>query len=218
MKNQTYCAVFVLSWAQKKYPNFYISQKLLNNVFGSLFFVDSSPEYFLNSLYLSENINKIYWVGDGDSSKYPNSCLPFNASQLNSDKDESDFYCALNLYSKMFAVEKFHRILVLGGFGGRKDHELCNLLEINSFVIKYQSKVLVQIDLHAYCFNQDIYLKLNKNQTFSLIAFEPVFVEIEGAKYKGKFWLKSASHGLSNVALGYVSVKILNGKSVFLFI
>lgn len=149
-------------------------------------------------------------IGDSDS---------FNGShdhQLNKDKDRSDFYHALNLIPKVY--KKVH---ANGFFGGRMDHFLMNLGEIDHF-LRHNKKIIEIYDqekLAISACSEDV-LIAHIEGSFSLFSFEDNTICISGdCKYKTEMeytkLVGRSSHGLSNIGYGKITIK--SKGPIFLF-
>ncbi len=143
-------------------------------------------------------------VGDGDSSVLP---LDIN---LPKDKDYSDLKFALDLLPS-----SIKRVNLWGFLGGRRDHEILNLGEINNCLVKSFPDTLFSFEDKVIGKNKGI-LKINIKGTFSLVLFQKAEVKIEGkCQYKlpnFKEFLPLSSHGLSNFGDGEV---IIEAKAPF---
>jgi len=151
-----------------------------------------------------------YWdfsVGDGDSAPH---ALDLT---LNPEKDFSDLSFALSLLPP-----NLKKLNLWGFLGGRRDHELINLGEVNSALLKNISNALVSFDQKILAKNGS--LELNILGTFSLVVLCETEVKIEGeCKYPLEEFtvLRSlSSHGLSNEGRGIVKINSKGPYFIFL--
>jgi thiamine pyrophosphokinase len=219
-------AVFVLSWAVETFSFEWIENHLesLNGdpaKLPVLYFVDSNPELCFSEKLLNKFKQKCVWIGDADSHaphlKYFNS---ENIHQFPVQKSQSDFALALTHFFEGQIEEKHIQqcptVLVCGVFGGRADHQMCNLLEVAQKLDKSKMKCAFVLDSNCICFSGEIKLELKKNAVFSVFSASNLSsqslqtaqnsqfgqtVRIAGAKYSGNQILHSPSVGLSNVAV-----------------
>ena len=171
------------------------------------------------------------WTGDGDSlrSRSPASLFapgalagelatvggdaPENGIRLRiellpREKDTSDFGAALDLLvhsvfpSSGLAAGSTVCLRVEGGLGGRRDHELCNLLEATDFLGTLAASGItgiVDFEGRIVCVSGEARLMSRAGTTFSLCSLRgSQDVNLEGARYGGDLILKRGSHGLSN--------------------
>ena len=153
-----------------------------------------SSYYFIDHPYESSfPIEDSVWIGDGDSSS-PD--VSFSKKiLLDQEKNFSDFGACLDLLSK----DPLY-VLIQGGFGKRKDHELINLEEARFFLKKRTSPTVLFFEPYLILSNTELILHLEKNQLFSMVSESTI--ECSGALYDGKLNLTRPSHGLSNQSLG----------------
>lgn len=143
-------------------------------------------------------------VGDGDSTKEKMDFL------LPVDKDISDLGYVLK------NIGRFPFIKLSGFLGGRKDHELINLLEVHSYLSQLtESKV--HFDEKIIVLSKGEWT-LNVEGLISLLCFEKIDLKMNGeCKYKIQRTLtERSSHGLSNEGFG--EIKIKTDGVVFIFI
>lgn len=179
---------------------------LSSDNYNGIFICDGGMKYFSPKNHLGE---KIFFVGDLDSS----SCFSkkkkelqkrddFQAVLLDSNKDVSDFGCALDLAKKEFDNHDIE-IHIFGGLGGRRDHEWLNVLETVAWMSQQSAAVTCFFGNDLCLFNHKISLQKERGSVFSVWGFEQdIPVKIQGACYSGEFILKRPSHGLSNKKVG----------------
>ena len=158
---------------------------------------------------------KIIWAGDYDSiHKSTKNVLQKNSQgnnlkkpsieviPLSKQKDFSDFAIILD---KIFIESKEEEVFVeiFYGLGGRRDHELANILEAENFISKLPKGGICFF--HGGIVISSLDFKINKMNKIKFSVFskkENCEIEIIGAKYSGYFLLSRPSHGLSNHAKG----------------
>jgi thiamine pyrophosphokinase len=142
------------------------------------------------------------------------------------EKDFSDFGAALDiLENKVLAARGIGaghvvHLRVERGLGGRRDHEMCNILEAAEFLDRLSRRGItgaVDFDAQVVCFSGKLTWQSTQGAPFSLCCLRGTgAVEISGARYGGTTTLSRGSHGLSNVVeQGEVVVKASEG-GVFL--
>ena len=161
------------------------------------------------------------WVGDGDSlgSRNPESlfapgalgpsCVELFTSLLPAEKEVSDFGAALDMLENTVLAARglgaghVLHLRVEGGLGGRRDHEMCNILEAAEFLERLSRRGItgaVDFDAHVVCFSGKLKWQSTRGASFSLCSLRGTgSLEVSGARYEGKLSLTRGSHGLSNV-------------------
>jgi thiamine pyrophosphokinase len=142
-------------------------------------------------------IHPDYVIGDLDSLGEAEPNGKSEIIKFPSEKDFSDFELALNK-SMEFGPEK---IVVYGALGGRKDHEITNVL-----LLAFAEAPTVFIEEEVEMFNviHDFSIRGKKNLTCSLLSFGgPTYVqEMRGFHYVLKNEeLQPSSRGLSNIIM-----------------
>lgn len=147
--------------------------------------------------------NPVVSVGDGDSG------LDVVLDEmLPAEKDYSDLAFVLRgLPQSVIRVE------MLGFHGGRRDHDLCNLGEVHSFLASrshYTTVELSDADSRTIGFCKGR-VSLNIQGLFSVFVLEPAAVKISGAcKYqlsRERTLSSLSSVGLSNEGSGAVEIE-----------
>jgi thiamine pyrophosphokinase len=166
------------------------------------------------------------WVGDGDSlhARDPRSFFAPGALEgptgielrtlpLPVDKDVSDFGAALDALTSEVENAGIGSggsvvVSVEGGLGGRRDHELCNLLEAADFLVGLSALGLhgvVDFEGRIVCFSGGVKLCAPGGTTFSLCSLRGgPELHLAGACYGGELVLGRGSRGLSNVVAGTI--------------
>ncbi|WP_222435668.1 hypothetical protein [Fluviispira vulneris] len=185
------------------------------NHFDTLYAADGGLNHILQNKVSYQNI---IWSGDSDSlnnksKKYlDNSSLSYNNQKSKSsplekillvkNKNFNDFSVLLDRILKE-ATDHQVFLEVFYGLGGRRDHEVANILEAERFIC--------QLPLGGICyFHGGVIissvefeiLKANKMLFSVFIRGTRGSLEISGAEFNGHFLLERPSHGLSNKALG----------------
>ena len=144
-------------------------------------------------------------VGDNDSN-LTNQTLDI---LLDQQKDFSDLSYSLNLVSKAI-IHKTLAITMLGFLGGRLDHEIINLGEINSFLKKISFNCDIQLSNKVLSTNNETINFVTKD-TFSVISFEDILLSITGDceyKLKSPISIKAlSSKTLSNQGFGEIRLQ-----------
>lgn len=157
-----------------------------------------------------ERINKLkrnptISIGDNDSNKTE---YLLDVS-LDTQKDYSDLTYALNKLSVAFTGKKLN-ITMLGFLGGRLDHELINLGEINNFLENISFKCEILMSNKVISTNKN-HFSLNTHNSFSFLAFADRVLTIFGeCKYKLSTPTKIkalSSLTLSNQGFGKVEIQ-----------
>ena len=160
-------------------------------------------------------LKPMLWVGDGDSaSRAEVGRLKCKKIRLPKAKDYSDFEYALHLAGKGFLDGEWEgNVVLVGAQGGRLDHELGNMLVVQSWMqdlaraagpdnipglVSYGPRGMWIATMSELEFHQP------RGQIFSVMAFEQSpKITISGAKYKlTRSVLDHASRGLSNEGIG----------------
>ncbi len=155
------------------------------------------------------------WIGDSDSSnQIPKGPLVI---QLPSEKDASDFSCAL----KFLSAHEGYTIHLWGFSGGRKDHELFVWGEALAFLDDHlESKFILydnkgKVETH---FMGSGHWRFHHQGSFSLGSLRRTRIRLTGGvKYpiKNESWLPAlSSWGLSNEGTGEITLE--NEGSVFI--
>lgn len=149
---------------------------------------------------------RVFWVGDFDSTA-DLSGFSFSSDivrhVLSPEKNLSDFAAAVDSLLAELAEDEPVLFDVVGGLGGRRDHEVINLAEAGRVAAKrpatfvFSSSVVVT--------SQAISVFLPVGTVFSLMVSQygrsSGCVLLDGAKYSGVIELTRPSHGLSNVMI-----------------
>ncbi len=121
---------------------------------------------------------------------------------LKTIKDYSDF--AIILDKILFESKDTQVFLeIFYGLGGRKDHEIANILEAERFISLLPKGGICYF--HGGVIISSLELEIRKANKMNFSVFcknNTCEIEITGAKYSGNFSLKRPSHGLSNKAKG----------------
>lgn len=169
---------------------------------------------------------KWHWIGDGDSLGRPSpeerlgaSGVTMAVTRLPVEKDVSDFGAALDALAASLCASDTLRDIVIevhGGLGGRRDHELCNLLEAVEFVEARRARMAVKRGGASrrgsavvtfpgafHVVSGSVAFFAPEGALFSLASPRGGGkVTVTGALYGGELELRRGSHGLSNVASG----------------
>ena len=161
---------------------------------------------------------KLIWVGDHDSlNNVAKKCLdkqslsnknwapkgPFIEDfSLGKIKDYSDFAILLDMIL-LESKESQVFLEIFYGLGGRKDHEIANLLEAERFISLLPQGGICYFHGGIIISSLDLELRKANKMNFSLFCKKDICeIEITGAEYSGHFLLERPSHGLSNKAKG----------------
>lgn len=93
---------------------------------------------------------------------------------LNTDKDDTDFYAAYRL------CEDYDEIVVLGGLGGRRDHEYMHLLttlQDSRVILKNKQNKIQRLDSGIHIVSKDLF------QYISFFALTNCHISLKGFKY-----------------------------------
>ena len=144
----------------------------------------------------SLGITPDYVIGDLDSIEREMVTGEFQVIQFPEEKDFSDFELGLQTALKM----KTEKIFVYGALGGRKDHEIINIIIMAHCKIPV---VFIERETEIHNIIYEIKLPVTRGCICSLVSFGgPCLVkEMRGFKYllKNEF-LEPYSRGLSNIA------------------
>lgn len=159
---------------------------------------------------------KLIWVGDHDSlnnvakkyldkqSQSNKTCSPKRAFiekiSLGKIKDYSDFAILLDMIL-LESEENQVFLEIFYGLGGRKDHEIANILEAERFLSLLPHGGICYF--HGGIILSSLELEMRKVNKMNFSVFckkNTCEIEITGAKYSGHFLLERPSHGLSNKA------------------
>lgn len=164
---------------------------------GPLIFIDGGANFLTLFPEIQEESLSIS-LGDGDSSSNELDI------KLNPEKNFSDFSFALSLIP-----QNIKNIHLLGLLGGRRDHELANLGEINQFLKKRKYQTKIFFDDQIIAINKGTF-HFEMKGTFSLLVLEKTRLKIEGAcQYRNKEFMEFlplTSLGLSNIGSGIVEI------------
>ena len=147
-----------------------------------------------------------FGLGDGDSSSSKLDIL------LSPEKDFSDLSYGLSLLP-----QNLQTLYLRGFLGGRKDHEIINLGEVHSALLKTIPHALVSLDDKIIA--KSGHLEIKFCGTFSLVVIEEIKVKITGnCKYPlNEFTnLKPlSSRGLSNISHGRIKIEAFGPFFIF---
>jgi len=164
-----------------------------------LVFVDGGARHRLNGEGFS--------VGDNDSfAGILDEVLP-------QDKDYSDFAYALSKID-----ERFEELRLIGFLGGRRDHELINLGEVDSLLRARKNPLRVNFDRELIAFSAGQW-NFDFNGLFSLFAFSELRLSLEGdCRYplSNEVLRARSSRGLSNNGAG--SLRLSCDGPLFVFL
>ena len=150
---------------------------------------------------------RYFMLGDFDSMSAPpglptGNSFHWEVHKLPTEKNLSDFAAALDVLANAVPSESSLVVVVLGGTGGRKDHELINFAEACSFAnAMHKKRVACCMEFleHSLIFNTAIELQPETKFEFSLLSVgENACLHVTGSKYDGWVKLLRPSHGLSN--------------------
>lgn len=145
----------------------------------------------------SSDVHPHYVIGDLDSLKGDVIDQGLELIKYPEEKDFSDFELALQKASEL----KPETIYVYGALGGRKDHEIINILLLAYSNIR---AVFIEEQIEIYNVIEKLNIHEKKGYICSLVSFGgPCLVkEMEGFKYilKEEF-LEPSSRGLSNIII-----------------
>ncbi|KAB8031847.1 hypothetical protein [Fluviispira multicolorata] len=192
--------------------------------FDTLYVADGALNHILRNKI---SYQKIIWAGDSDSldnkaKKYlDNSSLnnknqnsksyPLEKILLVKNKDFNDFSVLLD---RILKETTDHQVFleIFYGLGGRRDHEVANILEAERFICQlpfggicffHGGVVISSLEFEIFKANKMLFSTFIRGTNGSL--------EILGAEYNGHFSLERPSHGLSNRACGsHISFKPIN--------
>jgi thiamine pyrophosphokinase len=175
---------------------------------SNIILIDGGQKYHSEIAKHLSIADLLYTVGDGDSSTGTmNHLLP-------KEKDYSDLKFVLqNLPT---TVKNIH---LFGFLGGRKDHELINLGEIQQYLTQNSNCTQIQFEDKIIGFNSGSHY-YDINDTFSVVTMKHAELAISGkCKYQtngqSKFYPFS-SLGLSNIGFGTVNFKSNSPFFIFL--
>ena len=192
-----------------------------NKITGSkVFIADGGINFIQEDLLVS---NQLYWVGDKDSTtnyslldKIPAS----NISDLNTDKDYSDFGKVLDI---IYSHKQSCFIEVYNGLFGEKSHELSNIHDACFFVdnlFKHQNlSSTVFFYPSIIITNDSLRVDMPSGSSFSIIPTSSVStdVKIEGAYYEGEFSLVRPSMGTRNISTSKdLCISSINHSSIMI--
>lgn len=175
-----------------------------------LYVVDGGLNYVLKNKI---NFNKLIWVGDRDSLNsnsmklikrksllLSNNFIEITEYNLNKDKNYSDFAKLLDI---ILLESKENQVFleIFYGLGGRKDHEISNILEVERFISLLPEGGICYF--HGGVIISSVSFEMSKTNKMKFSVFgknEICNVKILGAEYSGQILLERPSHGLSNKA------------------
>ncbi len=154
-----------------------------------------------------------YVIGDLDSLERETITGDFEVMQFPEEKDFSDFELGLQKALKM----KTEEIFVYGALGGRKDHEIINIVIMAHCGVPV---VFIERETEIHNIIDEIKLRVTRGCICSLVSFGgPCLVkEMRGFKYllKNEF-LEPYSRGLSNIASDEeIYVKVEEGNLIII--
>ena len=152
-------------------------------------------------------------VGDLDSKKVAIS-KGIKLIKYPAEKNFSDFELALE-YSRRLNPDK---IVVYGALGGRKDHEIINLI-----ILAYANipMVFVEKEIEVYNVRNSLTILDSKGKTCSLVSLSEntIIRNLEGFKYRmANELLNPSSRGLSNIITESTAKIDLEGRAVLFFL
>ena len=130
------------------------------------------------------------------------------------EKNFSDFELALE-YSRRLNPDK---IVVYGALGGRKDHEIINLI-----ILAYANipMVFVEKEIEVYNVRNSLTILNSKGKTCSLVSLSEntIIRNLKGFKYRMvNELLNPSSRGLSNIITESIAKIDLEGRAVLFFL
>jgi len=157
-------------------------------------------------------VKPLFVIGDLDSLPGESIEQGVEVIRYPEEKDFSDFELALRRVEKM----EPERVYVYGALGGRKDHEITNILLMAYTPL---SMVFVEEDVEVYNVSKTILLEGKRGLLCSLLALGgPCHVKkMEGFKYvlKNEVLLPS-SRGLSNIITrNRAVIEVTEGRIIF---
>ncbi len=158
----------------------------------------------------SIDIQPHYVIGDLDSLEEEGIGKKTRVIQYPVEKDYSDFELALEKALELKPV----RIVVYGALGGRKDHELINILLL-AYARVPMSFIEESVEIHNVV--GSLRIKGKKGMTCSLLCFGNCFVrEIKGFHYPLlKEDMHPSSRGLSNIIISdRATIQVERGNMV----
>lgn len=193
-----------------------VKSSTLNNLNeNEIFIADGGLNHFLKNKI---KCKKIFWAGDHDSllqkskrfldktsirNKIPQERdLIIEKISLQQKKNYNDFSILLEQIKNISAHNPLF-VEIFFGLGGRKDHELANILEAQRFIKNHPAGGLCYFHGGVIVSSMNFELNNTNNLIFSIFSDnsrDPIF--IEGAEYSGRINLERPSHGLSNKAKG----------------
>lgn len=159
--------------------------------------------------------SRVVWLGDFDSSTPPADC-PHEVLRFSCQKDFSDFGAILDLIGSSMDQNAVW-LNVVGGLGGRRDHERINVQEAEHFARQRPALIVFQAGLVVASVGFRLDTSNGERIGFSLMSpgTYPLSVRVTGAEYSGEIVLTRPSHGLSNrVAGNSLEVHPFNGAVV----
>jgi len=177
---------------------------------------------------------KIIWAGDYDSltisskkylEKYslsnknnPSKNFSIEEIPLNKNKNFNDFSVLLDSISSLNLNDSIF-IEIFYGLGGRKDHEVANILEAERFISNLPFGGICYFHGGVIISSKEFEIKKANKMNFSIFNKGNISeIEILGAIYSGCQTITRPSHGLSNKAKGStITVKPINSIISFYF-
>lgn len=154
-----------------------------------------------------------YVIGDLDSLEREMITGEFEVMQFPEEKDFSDFELGLQKALKM----KAEKIFVYGALGGRKDHEIINIVIMAHCGVPV---VFIERETEIHNIINEIKLRVTRGCICSLVSFGGpcIVMEMKGFKYllKNEI-LEPFSRGLSNIASDEeIYVKVEEGNLIII--
>jgi thiamine pyrophosphokinase len=154
-----------------------------------------------------------YVIGDLDSLERDKFTGEFKVIQYPEEKDFSDFELGLQKALEM----KTKKIFVYGALGGRKDHEIINIVIMAHCGVPV---VFIERDIEVHNIIDEIKLSVTRGCICSLVSLggSCLVKEMRGFKYllKNEF-LEPYSRGLSNIACDEeIYVKVEEGSLIII--
>ena len=156
----------------------------------------------------SDGLSSLFWCGDGDSlhggqPQQPAGSRTFSGLKLDPNKDLSDGaalmeHCARHVALSSRTVTPM--VEVVGAFGGRRDQELANLLEIEH--VFFQSIQLCVVVAQPSCVLANVMVGIEGlpwGTRVSVFCKDTTCeLQMSGLEHSGALRLQRPSHGLSN--------------------
>jgi thiamine pyrophosphokinase len=186
-----------------------------------IYVADGALKHFTK---IKKNVKNIIWAGDQDSLTKTSKKYLDKYSISNKNRTSQDFYIKDILLEKNKNFSDFSVLLdmifsnnsnssifieVFFGLGGRRDHEMANILEAERFISKLPFGGICYFHGGIIISSVEFEIKKANKMNFSIFSkSNNSELEISDAIYSGHFSLERPSHGLSNQACGNtISVK-----------